>query len=291
MPRLGRGRNYSPIRKLIESVLRRAYALDWPARVAPRMSVRRVDVSLELQGLRGEPRLTLGFASDLHAGPTTPQRTLEEAFGHLRAFDPDVLLLGGDFVLFDARYCERLVPLIRSVRAPLGRYAVLGNHDVWADDRRIERTLESAGVQLLVNRTVRLPGREVSLGGLDDYWTGEPCYQEAFRDRSRVHLLLMHSPDHAPHLPREQRFDLALCGHTHGGQISLPSGRPIAMVSATSRRYPFGRFELSQGPMLVSRGVGNIEVPMRAFAAPDVLCVRLTPPVVCATRAHRNGPD
>jgi len=268
------------MRGVIESVLGRAYASEWPAHLPLRMAVRRVDVSLELPGLRGEPRLTLGFASDLHAGPTTPQRTLEEAFLHLRAFDPDVLLLGGDFVLFDARHCERLVPLIRSVRAPLGRFAVLGNHDLWADDRRIAATLERAGVQLLVNRTVRLPGRAVSLGGLDDVWTGEPRYQDAFRDREKVHVLLMHSPDHAPQLPRSLAFDLALCGHTHGGQVSLPSGRPIFMVSALSRRYAFGRFDLPQGPMFVSRGVGNVEFPMRAFAAPDVLCVRLTPPTL-----------
>lgn len=278
MALVGRGRNYSPVRGVIESVLGRAYARDWPARLPVRMAVRRVDHTLRLWTLPEGERLKVGFASDLHAGPTTPAQTLAEAFAHLRDFDPDVLLLGGDFVLFDARHAERLVPLIRSVRAPLGRYAVLGNHDLWADDRHIGDVLARAGVQVLVNRTVRLPGLRVTLGGLDDAWAGQPRYEAAFAERAATHLLLMHSPDHVPHLPRHLSFSLALCGHTHGGQVALPSGAPIFMVSPLSRSFAHGRFELPAGPMLVSRGVGNVEFPFRAFAAPDVLCVTVASP-------------
>ena len=272
---VGRGRGYSPVRGVIESVLGRAYAFEWPAWLPGRLTVRRIDVALAAVGLPAGTRLKVGFASDLHAGPTTSRRSLEEAFAHLRAFDPDVLALGGDFVLFDARHAERLVPLVASVRAPLGRLAVLGNHDLWADDRRIAATLARAGVELLVNRTVRLPGLPVTVGGLDDVWTGEPSYQAAFAGRAAVHLLLMHSPDHAPRLPPELRFTLALCGHTHGGQVALPSGAPIFMVSRLSRSFAHGRFELPGGPMWVSRGVGNVEFPLRAFAPPDVLCITL----------------
>jgi predicted MPP superfamily phosphohydrolase len=275
VPLVGRGRHYSLSRAVVDTVLTRAYAFDWPARLPGRMAVRRVDVALDVAGL--DAPLKLGFASDLHAGPTTPQRTLEEAFAILRDFAPDALLLGGDFVLFDARHCERLVPLLCSVPAPLGRYAVPGNHDLWADDRRIARTLARAGVDLLINRTVRLPGRAVSVGGLDDEWTGAPHYEAAFASPAPTHVLLMHSPDHAPQLMPELRFTLALCGHTHGGQVALPSGKPIFMVSELSRRYAHGRFELPGGPMFVSRGVGNVEFPLRAFAAPDVLCVTLRP--------------
>jgi predicted MPP superfamily phosphohydrolase len=278
MPLVGRGRSYSSVRSVVESILGRAYAFDWPAHLPGRMAVRRLDVTIPVQALGAGARLKVGFAADLHAGPTTPQRTLEEAFAHLRAFDPEVLLLGGDFVLFHARHADRLVPLIASVRAPLGRLSVLGNHDLWADDQRIAATLVRAGVELVINRTVRLPGWPVTVGGLDDVWTGEPRYQAAFEGREAVHLLLMHSPDHAPRLPNSLRFDLALCGHTHGGQVALPSGAPIFMVSPLSRSFAHGRFDLPGGPMWVSRGVGNVEFPLRAFAPPDVLCVTLAGP-------------
>ncbi|MBI5548324.1 MAG: metallophosphoesterase family protein [Deltaproteobacteria bacterium] len=278
----GRGRCYSPVRGVIESVLGRAFVGGWPARLPAWMAVRRIDLTLPTPELGAGARLKVGFASDLHAGPTTSPSTLAQAFAHLSAFDPDVLLLGGDYVLFEARHAEQLAPLIRRVRAPLGRYAVLGNHDLWADDRLIIRTLERAGVELLVNRTVRLPGLPATMGGLDDAWTGRPHYQAAFAGREAVHLLLMHSPDHVPHMPRDLRFTLALCGHTHGGQVCLPSGIPLLMPSTLSRSFAHGRFELPGGLLMVSRGVGNVELPFRAFAAPDVLCVTLTgePPAV-----------
>lgn len=263
------------MRGVTDSVLGRAFAFDWPSRLPLRMAVRRVEHRVEAPGLPAGTRLKIGFASDLHAGPTTAGRTLVEAFAHLRAFDPDVLLLGGDYVLFDARHVERLVPLIESVPARLGRYAVLGNHDLWADDRQIASALGRAGVELLVNRTSRLADLPVTIGGLDDAWTGQPHYEAAMAGREAVHLLLMHSPDHVPQMPKSVSFTLALCGHTHGGQVALPGGAPIFMVSRTSRSFSRGRFELPGGPMIVSRGVGNVEFPFRAFAAPDVLCVTL----------------
>jgi len=263
------------MRGVTDSVLERAFAFDWPARLPLRMAVRRLEHRLHTPGLPAGTSLKIGFASDLHAGPTTPRRTLDEAFAHLHAFAPDVLLLGGDYVLFAARYVERLVPLIASVPAPLGRYAVLGNHDLWADDRRIASALRRAGAELVVNRTVRLAELPVSIGGLDDAWTGQPHYQAAMAGREAVHVLLMHSPDHAPQMPRTLSFTLALCGHTHGGQVALPGGAPIFMMSKVSRSFSRGRYELPGGPMIVSRGGGNVELPFRVVAAPDVLCVTL----------------
>lgn len=272
----GRGRGYSVVRGASEAVLTRAFFKEWPALLAGWTRVRGIDVAIPGCPLPKGKTLKVGFASDLHAGPTTSPRTLDQAFELLARFDPDVLLLGGDFVLFEARHADQLPRRIERVRAPLGRYAVMGNHDLWADDRRIRQVLESAGVELLVNRTVPLAGLPVSIAGLDDRWTGAPDYRAAETGRKPVHLLLMHSPDHVPHLPPELRFTLALCGHTHGGQISWPGGRPIIPVSEVSRAYSAGRFDLPGGPLWVSRGVGNVEVPVRAFAPPDVLCITLT---------------
>ncbi len=273
----GRGRGYTPARKLWESVLGRVYEGRWPSRLAlSRARVRRAELAVRAEGApRGFAPLKVGFASDLHAGPTTPTAVLEEAFAHLRAFSPDVLVLGGDYVLFEAAYAQELAPLIRSVAAPLGRYAVLGNHDLWADDRAVARALERAEAALLVNRCVALPGRpEVSLGGLDDAWAGTPDYESAFEGARAVHLVAMHSPDHVPGLAG-RRFALALCGHTHGGQIALPGPTALHAPSEASRRYLAGRYDLPGGPLWVSRGVGHAEVPWRCFAPADVLCATL----------------
>lgn len=272
----GRGLRYSRTRAIAEAVLGWAFAGDWPARQPfAHTSVRAVRSERRGVPLAGRSELRIGFVSDLHAGPTTSMRTLEEAFAHLRGFRPDLLLLGGDYVLFDARYAEWLVPLIRSVEAPLGRFAVMGNHDLWADDRLVTEALCAGGARVLVNELVHFDQvPTLSLGGLDDAWTGRPHYPAAFEGRRDWHLLLMHSPDHAPFLDG-YRWDLALCGHTHGGHVALPGGRPIVVPTPESRNYLAGPFTLDGGELIVSRGVGNPEVPFRLFAPPDVQLVTL----------------
>lgn len=277
MPLRGRGRCYSRARRLWEAALGRAYEGRWPSRLSlSRARVRRVELAFRAEGAPpGFAPLRVGFASDLHAGPTTPAAVLEEAFAHLRAFAPDVLILGGDYVLFEAAYADELAPLIRSVGAPLGRYAVLGNHDLWADDRAIARSLERAEATLLVNRCVSLSRRpEVSLCGLDDAWAGLPDYEAAFGGAQPVHVVAMHSPDHVPRLAG-RRFTLAVCGHTHGGQIAFPGPTALHAPSEESRRYLAGRYDLPGGPLWVSRGVGHAEVPWRWLAPADVLCATL----------------
>jgi predicted MPP superfamily phosphohydrolase len=255
-------------------LLARLYG-EWPAKLRlARSEVRRVDFSISVPSLKAGQELRVGFASDLHAGATTSPRMHEQAFAELRAFAPDLLLLGGDYVLFEARYVDQLLDLIRSVEAPRGRFSVLGNHDLWADDAYISSALESAGVELLINRTRRLDAIPITVGGLDDHLTGSPDYDRAFCEPAPIHLLLMHSPDHVPALAGRS-FTLAVCGHTHGGHIALPGGIPLLTPSRLSRSFAAGRYQLPGGPLLVSRGIGNVEAPFRLFAPADVLCITL----------------
>jgi predicted MPP superfamily phosphohydrolase len=223
--------------------------------------------------------LRIAFASDFHAGATTDPRLLVEAFAALAALNPDVLLLGGDFVTVRARYIDQLAPLIAAIRAPHGKYAVLGNHDLRANRLLVTSELERAGVEMLANRHVTLasPFDDVSICGLDDPTRGSPRADLALERATGTRIVLMHSPQGMEEL-EDHPFDLALCGHTHGGQIALPSGTPVVVPEGQlNRRYPSGRFDVG-GPgartLLVSRGVGCSTVPVRLFAAPEVhLCL------------------
>src|SRR5262245_26604628 len=139
MPHVGRGSDYSRARGVMEGFLSRAFVCDWPARLAHAVGLqRRVRVVRHRVTARTWPdqarALRIGFASDLHAGPTTHTSLLERAFRALADAQPDVVLLGGDYVLLDAKYIDRVTRLIAEVPAPLGRFAVMGNHDLWADD-------------------------------------------------------------------------------------------------------------------------------------------------------------
>jgi predicted MPP superfamily phosphohydrolase len=226
----------------------------------------------------GAPPLRLAFASDLHAGPTTHPTLLEEARAALAAARPDVLLLGGDYVLFDARHVDPLVPLLVAAPAPLGRFAVFGNHDLWADDRRIGDALARAGFRVLVNEAATLPApfAHVSICGLDEPWTGAPDGAAAFAGARDVRVLLAHGPSALLHV--RERFDVCVCGHTHGGHVALPGGVPIWAVGPLAREYPHGAHDAGEGrTIIVSRGIGGTEVPLRMFAPPDVRVVVLGP--------------
>lgn len=222
--------------------------------------------------------LRIAFASDFHAGPTTHPDLLADACGVLARLQADVLLLGGDFVCLDARYVDSLAERLGSLPAPLGRFAVLGNHDLWVDYRHIERRLERVGIELLCNRNVRLPPpfEDLWICGLDDHWSGRPDARAALAGADGVRILLMHQPSGLLDLAGE-RVEVAFCGHTHGGQLALPGGFPLVLPHGRlSRRYSRGAHPLGPGGTLfVSRGIGCSTLPLRAFSSPDVLLCTL----------------
>lgn len=281
MPSFRRAADYSTLRHVSEQVQIRLYGRGWMARLAQRWGLHRpiqvVEHTLTLPGdAHPRPPLRLVFASDFHAGPTTHPDVLAEACAAIAAARPDLLLLGGDFVSLEARHLEALAPQLRAIPAPIGRFAVLGNHDLWADDYPIRRSLAAAGIPVLINQAAQLPApyEHVWVCGLDDPTTGRPEPDRALEPAVGTRIVLMHSPEGLGVL-QSRRFDLALCGHTHGGQIALPTGRPLRVPAGRYNwRYPHGRFTLAppdHRTLIVSRGVGYGGLPIRSGAPSDII--------------------
>jgi predicted MPP superfamily phosphohydrolase len=225
------------------------------------------------------PTLRVAFAADFHAGATTDERLLANACQALSAFAPDLVLLGGDFVSVRASYIDRLAPLLAAIRAPLGKLAVLGNHDLRADRATVLRALSGADVRVLDNEPLRLPAPfdDVTICGVSDATRGNPRPDLAMDGATGTRIVLMHSPE-ALRAIGDRAFELALCGHTHGGQIALPWGTPIVMSGGDlNRQYASGLFTLDgEAPrkLLVTNGVGCSTAPVRLFAPPEVhLCL------------------
>jgi uncharacterized protein len=226
---------------------------------------------------RPDKPLVIAFASDLHAGPTTHPEIFSELFDRLAEIRPDVLLLGGDFVSGKASYADVLTERLSRCIPPMGKYAVLGNHDLWTDDLQLTRRLTAAGVQVLVNRNMALPAPfdSVSICGIDDPWTGNADAAQAFKDANPIRIFLTHSPDGLL-LLNDEKFDVGFAGHTHGGQIALRDGTPLFVAEGPlSRAYSHGRFKIEgNGPLIVSRGIGCTNLPIRINADPElVICV------------------
>jgi predicted MPP superfamily phosphohydrolase len=255
----------------------------WPARVAHALGaqgdVRPTRQRFTVQGASAhQPSLHLAFAADFHAGPFTHPRVLDSACTELARLDAPVLLLGGDFVCVSSRDIRELAPRLADIPAPQGKFAVLGNHDYGTGARRVVRALEAAGIRVLVNESVRLPAPwdDTWICGMDDPIAGHPHPERTFADAGGRRVLLMHAPSGLGVIGHE-RFDLALCGHTHGGQIALPGQRPLFIPDAPEfRRFAYGRYRLSGDRRLfVTRGVGYSTAPIRTFCRSEVVGAEL----------------
>jgi len=283
----GRGRNFSRRRVVGEAVARLVYRQGWAARMWQRLPGRtEVDVIrhelalLPRQPGTERPPLRIAFASDFHIGPLTAPRLLDNAFARLAALAPDVLVLGGDYVYMEATHAMARELEARVAAVPAGvKLAVLGNHDLWTHHDRIEDALRRAGVTLLINDAIRLPAPhdDVAMVGLDDVWAGQPDPARALAAAggAALKLAVAHSPEAVPFLAGGD-LRLLLCGHTHGGQIALPTG-PVVVQGRHGRRWPAGRYQLDDLTLFVSRGLGSVELPIRAYARPDVSLFTLVP--------------
>lgn len=281
----GRGRRFSRRRVVGEAITGAVFGSGWAARAWQRLPGRTaVDlVAHELPLLparQGRTRpLRIAFASDLHIGPLTSPALLDNAFARLAEARPDVLVLGGDYVYLEATHemARELEARVAAVPAPT-KLAILGNHDLWTHHDRIEAALQRAGARMLINDAVFLPPPfdDVAVMGLDDVWTGRPDPAPALRATAGASLVVgvAHSPEAVPVLDG-CRLPLLLCGHTHGGQIALPSG-PVVVQGKYGRRWPAGLYDVGEMKLFVSRGLGSVELPIRAYARPDVSLFTLT---------------
>ncbi len=277
---VGRGVNFSLKRAVMEKVARVVYRGGWAGRawglVPGRTTVDLIEHRFAILpggAGRASRSLRVAFASDLHIGPLTSPALLDNAFALLTAARPDVLVLGGDYVFLDATpaMARELEERVAAVPAAV-KLAVLGNHDLWTQHDLIEAALARAGVRVLVNQATRLPAPfdDVAIIGLDDPFAGHPVAEPALREAAGAALRLgvVHSPEGLP-LLAGQGVGLVLCGHTHGGQIALPSG-PVIVHGKQGRRFPAGLFDVGDTRLFVSRGLGMVELPFRMYARPDV---------------------
>lgn len=288
----GRARHLTARKKVAEVVYELAYRWGWPARLARPLGLTgELDVAVHELSIRSTAELSplrVAFISDLHAGPATHPALIDAACRAVAAWTPDLLLLGGDFVSFHARHAKRLVAPLSAIEAPLGKIAVLGNHDLIGDEEFIVSQLADAGVRVLVNENVRLaaPFAPVFVCGLDNTEEGVPdgaramAGTEAADGEPTERLVLMHSPDGLQALEGRD-FAMAFCGHTHGGQFVLDSGKALVNFHGPlSREYLRGGvFTLGADGrriLLVSRGIGCGSLPMRRGADPQVHLCTLT---------------
>jgi predicted MPP superfamily phosphohydrolase len=245
--------------------------------------LRRYDVTVTL------PRLPAAFdgyrivqISDLHVGCGVPEDMVREAVVEANAAKPDLVVCTGDFIHrgSPAESAAQAADWLSGLSAPDGKLAVLGNHDAQvqyghdADPvsiRRVGRALIDTGWQVLQNRAVTLEraGARARVVGLGDFWSG--TFDPESVDLADA-IVLEHNPDAVPLLV-PARPSLILCGHTHGGQVSLPFlGPPVLPVR--NRKYAAGAYDVGETQIYVNRGIGWL-YRVRLFVRPEVTVLTL----------------
>jgi predicted MPP superfamily phosphohydrolase len=241
------------------------------------------EAEVEIAGLRqGLDGTRILLVTDLHAGPFLNRSALRPVFARLRRLRPELILLGGDLATALPSDLQPHRSALRRLRAPLGSFAVLGNHDHYTGDPDgIRSLLQDCGIRVLHNEAVTVVrgGTPIGLCGIDDLHSGRPDLDRAVRNlpERTTAILLSHNPDIFFEAAR-RGVDLVLSGHTHGGQIRIP-GLPV-LVRMSRYRLDHGRFESDGAQLVVSRGLGATGLPLRIACAPEAVLITLrrTPP-------------
>lgn len=222
----------------------------------------------------------VAFLTDIHHGPFTSLDYVSSVVRTTLALDPDLILLGGDYSLKDARFIRPCLDVMAALRAPLGVFAVLGNHDYWHGQAATSEGLAAAHITELTNRGVWIKkgSDRFRLAGVDDMWAGHINLREALAGASPddACLLLSHNPDLAEGL-RDERVGLMLSGHTHGGQVVFPVGGAPFVPSQYGQKYLRGLVQAPSTLVYVSRGLGTTGVPVRMGSRPEINLITLVP--------------
>jgi predicted MPP superfamily phosphohydrolase len=233
----------------------------------------------ELAGLR------VAVLGDLHVGsPYNGLSKLAEIVDATNRLRPDLILLPGDFVIQEVLGGKFVSPedasaVLARLKAPLGVWAVLGNHDWWLDEKRVQAALEQHGIRVLEDRAVVIKRGDAQfwLVGISDFWEGPHDVRaatSAIHDDAPV-LMFTHNPDVFPTIAN--RFSLLVAAHTHGGQVHLPLlGRPI-VPSAYGQRYAIGHVVENGRHLFVSSGLGTSIIPVRFRVPPEISVLELVP--------------
>lgn len=250
-----------------------------------RLVVRPLDIRIDRlpSGLDGMRIVQL---SDLHVGPHTPRRHLARIRDAVRDARPDVIVLTGDQVDDYARDVEPLGTALGGLSAPLGVFAIAGNHDVYAGWDAVRAGMERLGWRVLVNEAVPMErnGSRFWMGG-----TGDPAGRGGFgvaageaapdvgRTLARVPadaftLVLAHNPALWPELAA-RGVDLTLSGHTHYGQLAIPRLR--WSVASVFLEHAMGVYRGGGSVLYINPGTNYWGIPFRVGTPPEVTVVTL----------------
>ena len=230
------------------------------------------DIPLGFDGCR------IVFVSDIHHGPWFGIGRLRSVVEKINSLKPDLVLLGGDYSHRSDSYIGPAFETLAGIKAPLGVYGVMGNHDHWESKILTLQGMHKAGIGSCDNRSylVYRGGHRIIIGGVGDLWTDCQRVDSTVRyarDEDFC-ILLSHNPDFMETL-EDSRIDLVLSGHTHAGQISFFGLASPVLPSEYGQKYRYGLHLKNRTLYYITSGVGTITPPIRFSAPPEIVLLTL----------------
>ncbi len=227
--------------------------------------IRHAEISINKK--LGQP-LRIGMASDMHLGILFGAKRLDELAAIMNREKVDIILLPGDLMDDNviAYRAENMRPSLEKLRAPLGVYATLGNHDLFGHEREIYEEVTKAGIRVLANESTVVDNRLLVVGRNDDLDKKRPATAELLKNQNTALpvLLLDHRPTdietHAK-LP----VDVQVSGHVHNGQVA-----PANLIVRFLNRISYGYEQIGNGHFFVTSGYGFWGVPLRLGSQSEV---------------------
>ncbi|HUT22662.1 MAG TPA: metallophosphoesterase [Candidatus Bipolaricaulota bacterium] len=245
------------------------------------------NVEININKTESAQRIRIAAVSDSHFGPFKKYKYSQKIADALRAQNPDVIVLLGDYIYGDEGNHKYLAPILElSKDYPM--YLISGNHEYhlpgYNDPKYKDKTgtlkelLENYPAKLLENENEKIVinGESFYLAGVKEYWTGNADINAALKGTNRTEpiILLAHNPDFIA--AAQDKVDLMLSGHTHGGQIRLPLIGPVSPIpDELGRQYDQGLFDFDQTQIFITSGVGEIGPRARLFDPPEIAVLNI----------------
>jgi len=245
-------------------------------------SLRSADVTYTRISTPGLPRaldgLRIILLTDTHYGAMVTPDAARARLAPLPKLHADIIIFAGDLASHTLSDIPAAASLLGEMSPPGRRLAVLGNHDSWINPTLVTKELRKNDFEVLSNsgRKLRIRGSDIWIAGVSDPYTTRMDIPEtlAHVPAGAFTILLAHGPD----VLRDsgaQRAGLILSGHTHGGQVVLPLIGPLATSSWFGPRYAIGLSTAGRTPIYVSRGLGEVTIPLRLLCPPEIAVLEL----------------
>ncbi len=218
--------------------------------------------------------LTIVQISDLHYGKFFPKEYLKIVLQKAKSLKPDLFALTGDFVNWKSDI-PTMSGLLKGFKAPMGVYAVLGNHDHGAGAVEMTKALKKDGIKVMDHQVVtfKRKGKKLAVMGAAELWFGNKDESTIRNAQADAKVLLAHHPDHF-YLAKKTGTHLQISGHTHGGQICFPLIGPLIVPSSEGRKYAGGFYKENRSVLFVTNGIGCYP-PVRTLCPPEIVKIKL----------------